>query len=213
MKKLLIFITIFCSILMPVMLNAQNRPDALQAYRQGNFERAIQICIDEIAQDPRNLDSYVVICWSLLRSNRANRYEETLRYGRIAREINRYDARVTEILGEAYYYIGNNNEALRYFQEYVNTAPAGPRIEGVYYYMGEIYIRMGKFRHADISLTKAVHWMPRNAAWWTRLAFARENAGSFIEAVSAYEEALSLNPQLADASRGLERVSQRLNPR
>jgi len=185
----------------------QMKPDALAEYRLGNFERSIQICQDEIAANAGNMDSYVVICWSLLR---LGRYNEALRYARIARGLNRYDARVAEILGEIYYFQGNNNEALQYFQDYVNLSPGGQRIENVYYYIGEIYIRMGKYRHADIALSTAVHWVPGNAAWWTRLAFARENAGDLTEAVAAYERALALNSQLPDARRGLERARQSL---
>jgi tetratricopeptide (TPR) repeat protein len=186
---------------------AQIKPDALAEYRMGNYERAVQICQDEIAANAGNMDSYVVICWSLLR---LGRYGEALRYARIARGLNRYDARVAEILGEIYYFQGNNNEALQYFQDYVNLSPGGQRIESVYYYIGEIYIRMGKYRHADIALSTAVHWVPGNAAWWTRLAFARENAGDLTEAVAAYERALALNAQLPDARRGLERARQSL---
>jgi tetratricopeptide (TPR) repeat protein len=189
---------------------AQVKPDALAEYRLGNFERAIQICQEEIADDPGSLESYVVSCWSLLR---LGRYAEALRSARVARSLSRYDARVAEILGEAYYYQGSNNEALQYFQEYVNLAPGGQRIENVYYFIGEIYIRMGKYRHADIALSTAVHWMPGNAAWWTRLAFARENAGDLTEAVTAYERALALNPQLPDARRGLDRTRQALASR
>jgi tetratricopeptide (TPR) repeat protein len=191
-------------------LFAQVKPDALAEYRQGNYERAIQICQEEIAADSDNLESYVVACWSLLR---LGRYGETLRYARTARSLNRYDARVSEILGEVYYFQGNNNEALQYFQEYVNLAPGGQRIESVYYFMGEIYIRQGKYRHADIALSTAVHWVPGNAAWWTRLAFARENAGDLTEAVAAYERALALNSQLPDARRGLDRARQSLGNR
>ena len=186
---------------------AQVKPDALAEYRLGNFERAIQICQEEIAEDPGNLESYVVSCWSLLR---LGRYGEALRSARVARSLSRYDARVAEILGEAYYYQGNNNEALQFFQEYVNLAPSGQRIENVYYFIGEIYIRMGKYRHADIALSTAVYWVPQNPAWWTRLAFARENAGDLTEAVTAYEKALALNPQLPDARRGLDRTRQAL---
>jgi cytochrome c-type biogenesis protein CcmH/NrfG len=83
----------------------------------------------------------------------------------------------------------------------------------VYFFLGEIYIRLGRFRHADIALSTAVHWAPGNAAWWTRLAYARENAGDLAEAVSAYEKALSLNPQLSDARRGLDRTRQALGSR
>jgi tetratricopeptide (TPR) repeat protein len=186
---------------------AQIRPDALAEYRQGNYQRAVEICQVEIAENPNNLDSHVVLCWSLLK---LNRYNEALRYAQTGRVLSRYDARITEILGEINYFQGKNGEVLQYFQEYVNLNPEGHRIEIAYFYIGEIYIRQGRFRHADIALTTAVHWTPGNAAWWARLAYARENAGDFQEAVSAYERALALNPQLGDAHRGLERTRQAL---
>jgi tetratricopeptide (TPR) repeat protein len=189
---------------------AQVRPDALLEYRSGNFERAVQICRDEIATDSTSLESYVVACWSLLR---LGRYEEALRFARTARGLSRYDARVAEILGEIYYYQGSNNEALQYFQEYINLAPTGQRIDTVYYFIGEIYIRQGRYRHADIALSTAVHWLPENAIWWTRLAFARENAGDLTAAVAAYERALALNSQLTDARRGMDRTRQALGNR
>jgi len=182
---------------------AQNRPDALAAYRDQNFERAVQICRDEIAENSANIEAHVVICWSL---TRLGRYEEALRYARAGRALNRYDARITEILGEIYFYQGLNNEALQYFQEYINTSPEGQRVEMVYYFMGEIFIRQGRFRHADIALSTAVHFTPGNAAWWVRLAYTRESAGDLSSAIEAYERALSLNSQLADAQRGLERI-------
>ena len=116
-------------------------------------------------------------------------------------------------MGEIYYYQGRNTEALQYFQEYVNLAPEGQRIETVYYLLGEIFIRLGRYRHADIALSTAVHWVPGNAAWWARLAYARESAGDLSEAVSAYERALSLNSQLSDARRGLDRTRQALGGR
>jgi tetratricopeptide (TPR) repeat protein len=189
---------------------SQTRPDALLEYRNGNYERAVAICRSEINVNPNNLEAHVVICWSLLR---LNRYSEAMSYAQAGRNLSRYDARVVEILGEISFYEGRNAEALQYFQEYVNLAPEGQRIETVYYLIGEIYIRLGRFRHADIALSTAVHWMPGNAAWWTRLAYARENAGDLAEAISAYERALSLNSQLADARRGLDRARQTLGGR
>jgi predicted Zn-dependent protease len=189
---------------------AQVRPDALAEYRNGNYETAVAICENEIALTPNNLESYVVICWSLIR---LNRYEEALRYALAGRTISRYDIRIIEILGEVSYYRGQNAESLQYFQEYVNLAPEGSRIDAVYYFLGEIYIRLGRFRHADIALSTAVHYMPGNAAWWARLAYARESAGDLQEAVQAYEQALALNAQLSDARRGLDRARQALGYR
>jgi len=189
------------------LLFAQTGPDALLEYRNSNFERAVEICKNEIAGNPYNLESYVVISWSLIR---LGRYNEAMDYARIGRNISRYDVRITEALGEICYYLGRNNEALQYFQEYINMAPEGARIENVYYFLGEIYIRLGRFRHADIALSTAVYRLPGNAMWWTRLAYAQENAGDLYEAATSYERALSLNPQLSDARRGLERVRQAL---
>ena len=185
--------------------NAQIRPDALAEYRNSNFERAVQICRDELVENPNNMESHVVICWSLIR---LSRYEEALRYARAGRAINRFDVRITEILGQAHYYLGMNNEALQYFQEYASSSPEGQRIDLAYYFMGEIYIRQGKFRHADIALTTAVHFVPNNAAWWVRLGFTRENASDLTGAIRAYERALALNSQLADAQRGIDRIRQ-----
>ncbi|MCL2230494.1 MAG: tetratricopeptide repeat protein [Treponema sp.] len=183
---------------------AQGRPpDALAEYRVGNFERSVQICREEIAENPGNLEAHVVICWSLIR---LNRFDEALRYARAGRAIHRFDVRITQILGEIHYYQGRNEEALQFFQEYASSAPEGARIDQVYYFMGEVFIRQGRFRHADIALSTAVHWVPGNAAWWVRLAYTRESAGDLSSAIEAYERALSLNSQLADAQRGIERI-------
>ncbi|MDR1058051.1 MAG: tetratricopeptide repeat protein [Treponema sp.] len=191
-------------------LSAQTRPDALEEYRNRNYETAVSICRNEIAANPNNIESHVVICWSLIS---LGRYEEALGYARSGRDISRYDIRIIEILGEISYYQGRNAEGLQFFQEYINLAPEGGRIDMVYYYIGEIYIRQGRFRHADIALSTAVHYVPGNAAWWTRLAYARESAGDLREAVNAYERALSLNAQYADARRGLDRTRQDLSIR
>jgi predicted Zn-dependent protease len=195
---------------MAVSSFAQVRPDALQEYRSGSYERSVSICLDEIAANPNNLEAHVVMCWSLVR---LGRYEEARTRALAGRSLSRYDPRIIEILGEIGYYQGRNSEALQYFQEYVNLAPEGGRIDMVYYFLGEIYIRLGRFRHADIALSTAVHYVPGNAAWWTRLAYARENAGELQSAVSAYERALSLNSQMADARRGLDRTRQALGSR
>jgi tetratricopeptide (TPR) repeat protein len=200
-KGILVFFLMFQ--VMPVF--SQNRPDALLEYRNRNYEAAVAICKKELAENSNNLESHVVICWSLIS---LGRYEEVLGYANAGRAISRYDPRIIEILGEIGYYQGRNSESLRYFQEYINLSPEGSRIDMVYYFIGEIYIRLGRFRHADIALSTAVHYMPGNAAWWTRLAYARENAGELPSAAAAYEQALALNSQYTDARRGLDRTRQ-----
>ena len=210
-KRLLVLIFVFLYLLLiGHEVNAQFAPDALVEFRNGNFERAVTICQNEIALNPNNIESHVVICWSLVS---LGRYQEALRYAQQGRNLNRYDPRIIQILGEIHYFEGRNTEALQTFQEYISLAPQGQRIDRVYYLLGEIYIRLGRFRSADIALTTAVHWVPGNADWWTRLAYARENAGDLPEAAIAYNQAIALNPQLTDAHRGLDRVRQAMAAR
>jgi tetratricopeptide (TPR) repeat protein len=212
MKKSRCFILVIMSLCEAHIcaLYAQQGADALLAYRNGNYNEAIAICEREIAQNSSNVESYVVISWSLVRQAR---YEDALKYALAGRALNRYDGRITEVLGEVSYHQGKNVEALQYFQDYINAMPEGQRIDVAYYYTGEINIRLGRFRYADIALSTAIYYQPENAAWWTRLAYARERAGELRQAAAAYERAIALNAGIADARRGLERVREAMRPR
>jgi len=188
-------------------LAAQEPPDALAAYRRGDYQAALAICEQEIAGGAGNMDSYVVICWSLIALGRV---EEAREYALTGYGLSRYDPRIVEALGEVSYHQGKNAEALRYFQDYINLAPGGARVDAVYYYIGEINIRLGRFQYADIALSTAIHYQPDNALWLSRLGYAKERSGRYTEAVRAYEAALARNAALGDARRGLERAREAL---
>lgn len=180
----------------------QVKPDALVLYNNGNYNEAAKVCRNELKSMPKNMDSYTVLTWSLLK---LKKYDEALGEAKKALKISRYDARIVEVLGEAYYHLGKNTEALKWFQEYVVLSPTGIRIDLVYYYMGEIFIRLGEYHHADIAFTTAVYYNPHSARWWTRLGYAREGAKDYTYAIAAYKKALALNPALTDAKRGRDR--------
>ena len=204
-KHKLIFFLFFIPVFFvhPQWFFSSQKKSALQEYRNGSYEAAIEISKADIAADPNNLESLVVLCWSLVH---LGRYEECRNYALEGRNISRYDPRIIEILGEVYFFQGRNHEALQYFQEYISLAPQGDRLDSVYYYIGEIFIRQGHFRRADIALSTAVYYVPKNAFWWARLAYARENAGEYQSALAAYAEALALNENLGDAQKGRDRV-------
>jgi tetratricopeptide (TPR) repeat protein len=198
----LVFLAVLISFL-AAPLFAQSRPDALILYRNGRYREAVDICLEEIAENPRRLDAYAVLGWSLLR---LQDYENVIKYGLQALAVSKYDHRIMEILGEAYFYTGKNVEALKYFQEYVNLQPTGSLISDVYYFMGEIFIQLGEFNHADIAFTTALHHNSNVARWWGRLGYSREMAHDYPNALKAYERALTLNNRLEEALRGRERV-------
>ncbi len=184
-------------------LHGQTRPDALVLYRQGSYEQAVEVTLQELRDNPSNLDSYVVLGWSLLE---LRRFSQALEYAQQALRVSRFDHRVLHIISEAHYGLGNHLQALQFLQEYATIAPQGRYIAQVYYLMGEVFLRFEEYNHADMALTKAVHHLATPANWWMRLGFAREMAGSIPLARAAYEQALQRNPNLLDARRALDRL-------
>jgi len=182
---------------------AQEKQDALELYRSGNFQAAADICRKELEEMPARLDAHAILGWSLLKMRR---YAEALEASQKAFAVSRYDPRIIEIAGEAQYYLGRRQEAMKYFEEYAAIAPTGGRIDAVYYLMGEIYIQLGKYASADIALSTALYHSPNVADWWTRLGYAREKAGDPRYALEAYNKALALNPGQVEAQRGKARV-------
>jgi tetratricopeptide (TPR) repeat protein len=188
-------------------LAAQDKPDALELYRAGKFADSIKVCQQELAVSPNNIDSYVVMGWSMLR---LQQYADALAAAQKAAGISPNDPRVVQIIGEADVFLGKTAEALTSLQQYVVLRPNGDRIGRVYWLMGECYIRLKQYQNADIALSTAVYYEQNNALWWTRLGYARELANDLQWASDAYSRALKLDPGQTDAQRGKENVDKKL---
>lgn len=207
MKKSLIFLLILLSFT-NVYSQTSAKQDALVLYNNGKLREAIKVCEDELLENPNRVDSYVVMCWALVKNKQYAEAEQRATEGLV---VSPYDLRLIEVLGEAKYYLGKNSGAMEQFQRYVaNASDNSARIGTAYYFMGEIFIKQARFQHADIALSSAVKKEPLIDKWWVRLGYAREQAGNYLESVNAYDEALRLNPSSIDASRGRERVSAKL---
>jgi tetratricopeptide (TPR) repeat protein len=185
---------------------AQDRPDALRLFVDGRFDDARRACLAEITAAPSNIESFVVLSWSLVA---LGRYADAENYALKGYAIRR-DPRLTETLGETAYYLGRNDAALRNFQNYVGAVNEGGRVGTAYYYMGEIYMRLGRFSHADIAFSTALQYTPGSAKWWARLGYAREKFGDAAHSLEAYRKALSIDPRLQDAADGVSRISIKL---
>jgi tetratricopeptide (TPR) repeat protein len=177
--------------------------DAQAAYDEGRFDDAIGLSLASIEKDPRPAEPYLVLCWSYLKKGS---WESARTYAAKALTGHRYDHRVIEILGRATYNLGRNDESIRYFQEYVSLLPEGTQTGPIYFLLGELFLRQGRYSHADISFTTAVNFMPGDAYAWFRLGYAREKAADYRNALDAYLRSLKLNPALKDAALGKERV-------
>jgi tetratricopeptide (TPR) repeat protein len=153
------------------LLAAQDKPDALVMYNGGDFRGAAAVCLEELKAMPYNGDSFTVLGWSLLR---LGEYQEALKQAQLGLSRLPADARITEIAGEALYYLGRVEEAVRYLEEYASLSPTGGRIERAYALMGECFIQLKEYNNADIAFSMAVHLKESDDGWWARLGYARE---------------------------------------
>lgn len=199
-------------------LFAQSQKDALQMYRIGRdreakgnsvearaaYEESVAICKQEIVSKPGNMDSYVVLGWSLFR---LGRYQETINISNAALKINPREFRVIETMGETYFFLNNFSESLKLFERYIDGYPNGDRISTAYFYVGEIYRARKQFNKADIAYSMAVKKEPNMPIWWYRLGIVKEAVEDKAGAKIAFEKAVNLRPNFVEAKQGLARVS------
>ena len=205
LRTLGILVLMLC-ILFPAQLYAQEKADALVLFREHRYRESVRVCLNEINRTPQNIDSYVVLTWALLADGQ---YQEAAHWIAKGRSISQYDPRLIESHAQALYHLGKNEESLHLFEDYIAYAPNGSKLNDVYYHIGELYLRMGKYRHADIAFSTAVRLDRLNGIWWTRLAYSREQAKEYRAALEAYATALELNKNSVDAQKGYERVLHR----
>ncbi|MDR2792432.1 MAG: tetratricopeptide repeat protein [Treponema sp.] len=214
----------FISLLISGNLFAQasQRPDALQQYRSGRelearnrlseangyYNEAIRICMEEIDRKIATADTYVVFTWAL---QRLKNYRDVIAWGERGLALYPNDYRLNEIMGEAYFYLDDYERSLALMQRFVNALPRNDRASTAYFFIGEIYRIQGKYRHADIAYTTAVHLEPGIALWWYRLGITREAAGEYVPAQEAYERSLRIDPSYAEANGAVARIKRLLS--
>ncbi len=180
--------------------------EILKLTTAGKHQEACAKALARIGEVKDDIDAYVSLSWSLVA---LRRYGEAEVYALHGYEL-RKDPRLAQAIGEASYYLGKNDVALTMLQEYIATYPEGPRAGLSFFLCGELYVRLARFMHADIAFSAAVQHNPNNPSWWARLGWARENARKPLQALDAYEKALALNPNFADALEGRRRIQDRM---
>jgi len=180
-------------------LESQGRIQEANTY----YSQAIRICNEDISQNNTGRDTYTALTWALLRQQK---YNEVIIWGERGLRYNEEEYRIVETMGEAYFYLNDYENSLKYMQLYAHALPRGERISVAYFFIGEIYRLEKKYRLADMAYSTAVRLQPGIALWWYRLGLVRENSGEPAPAADAYERALRLTPDYPAASDGLGRV-------
>lgn len=205
-RLFLAFVLLFVSGFSAAAAATMPGTEILKLTTAGRHEEARLRAMARITEMADDIDAYVSLSWSLVA---LSRYGEAESYARKGMEL-RKDPRLAQAIGEASYYLGKNEVALAMLQEYIASYPEGARAGQSYFLCGELYVRFAKFMHADIAFSAALRHNPNNPQWWARLGWARENSRKPLQALAAYEKALSLNPNLPDAMDGKKRIQDRM---
>ena len=197
--------------------------DALLLYRQGRdletagkqdeaqakYTQSVGVCDQELAADPKRLEAFVVKCWSLFR---LGKHEDVIATGQAGMKIS-FDPRVSEVMGESYYFLGQMDNCIKALQKYIDASgDSGDRGPTALFFMGEAYLRLKKYAHADIAYSTALLKEPTMSRWWYRLGNACEGLGEWKRALDAYGKALALNPGYADAQTAQARAKANASP-
>jgi len=214
MKRSIITLVLVC--IAVLALSAQDKPDALKLFRNGRdleaagrvedakatYSQAIEVCKAELTDNPKNMDAYTIYGWALVRLGKnqdaVNISLEALKGAS--------DSRITETLAEAYFFLGNNKESLKYMEKYIDASPRGDRISTAYFFTGEIYRMSKQLNRAELAYSTAVFLEPSISLWWYRLGTVRESLGDKPKAFEAYQRSLKLRPDFKEANEGLNRV-------
>lgn len=195
-----VFFSVLVFALVTPLFAQTEKPDAYQLYLDGKYEESIEVCKAEIAEQS-DVVSYYVMGWNLMA---LRRYNDAIKEMTTALSRHGKHRKVIHILAEAYYKIGEYEESETYLEDYIKIAPDGEAIGEVYYYLGEIFLRLKEYQHADIAFATAVYHEKNKSEWWTRLGYCRQQAKEYQYAVMAYKEAIRLNPGDTSAIKGLK---------
>jgi tetratricopeptide (TPR) repeat protein len=210
-------------ILLQIPLSAQNNRDAAWNYQTGRdlenrnrmgeadfyYNEAVRITTDEISRNAATRNTYTVLTWTL---QRQRKYQDVITWGERGLRLFTDEYRILETMGEAYFYLNNYDESLRFMQRYANSVPQGDRTSIAYFFIGEIYRQKNLLHHADIAYSTALRLNPYSALWWYRLGLVREAMKDYPLAINAYEQVIRLNPDNQEARINLNRIHLLIGP-
>ncbi|MDR1445073.1 MAG: tetratricopeptide repeat protein [Treponema sp.] len=170
------------------------------------YNEAVRLCLDQVARNAANRDTYAVITWTF---QRQRKYRDVITWALQGLQIYANEYRILETMGEAYFYLDDYDRSLDCMQRYANAVPQGERTSVAYFFIAEIFRLRRRYFHADIAYITALRLDPGVALWWYRLATVREAIEDYTGSADAYRRALRINPDYAEANAGLVRVQER----
>ena len=88
MKNKVSFLIAFMLAVAPVYAQTTTKQDALVLYHNGKYREAVQVCEEELQTNPNRVESYVVMCWALVKNKQYAEAEERASEGLVISPYN-----------------------------------------------------------------------------------------------------------------------------
>jgi len=175
-------------------------------FEDGRYNESINALLEEKKYYPDRINIYVILAWD---------YREVKNFAemeKISLEGLKYstdDVRIIKNLAEAYYFQKKYNEAIPFFQKYLNFKYKTNDIynQTVYQFLGICFFNINNFYKADISLSTAKYFQPNNLNIVLLLAETKEKLKDYDKSLKLYNDALLLSPNNQTALDGIARIN------
>ncbi|HPO49934.1 MAG TPA: hypothetical protein PLO89_06370 [Spirochaetota bacterium] len=214
MKKIFFCILICASIF---TVNAQDRTsdapkknmNGWDYYSAGRYQDSLNALIKEKKIFPDRINIYVIMAWN---------YRELKNYTEmetISLEGLKYqptDTRILKNLAEAYFFQKKYQDSANTFEKYIKYKFSwnDPYLSYSYYYLGICYYYLQHYRKADIALSTAIYYVPKNFNTLILLAEIKEILGEFNKARSLFVKAGQIAPNNKRVNDGLARIKDKV---
>jgi tetratricopeptide (TPR) repeat protein len=167
--------------------------EALALHREGKLELAMQRYIAVLERDPKNLDAlYYVAVLALQEGQIAEGIKVLLR----ALDFGPPQARLHNLLGQAYLRLNQDDDALASFDRAIACEPG---FADAYGNRANVLADMGRLPEALAAFDQALALRPDNAEDLCNRASVQADLGRHDEALAGYQRAIALMPDLAPA--------------
>jgi len=163
-------------------------------------EKALEIALKKVQQDPKNPDNLVDLGWAYLQNGEYNRAVAEIKK---AINLDSQHFKAYFNLGLAYMQVEKWELAVDAFERCIAIQP---NAYAPYLNIGIIYNQTGEYQKAIDKLKKAYELNRGQVEIIYNLGLAYEKMGNIEEAIRQYEGALTFTPDYAPALEGLKRL-------
>ncbi len=203
LKRVIILLVIGTILIILLTIYSVREQKEIEAPRTA-AERALLDAKEEVQRNPRNPQARIKLARVYIG---IGKHEDAVKTLKSALNIDPDNIEALYLLGVAYYEAGELSNSLHYLKKAARVKDGfAPQYSLVYFQMGNVYFKAGKYEDAAKAYKKAIAFEPEAADYVYALGQAYEKMGNTEEAIKAYKGVLKFIPDDERAKKALQRL-------